>query len=148
MRDARGKELPLGERLRVIRRIHLTDEIVKAMKKSSAKAKNQARDYTEAADSELLAEAFGNVSAVARALGRSVSGLTHELRKRYNVTFSQLLARARVEHAEAVMLRTPEAGISEIAMAVGFDNISYFSTIFRKYAGMTPVEYRSMVGRK
>ena len=76
--------------------------------------------------------------AAARALGRSVSGLTHELKKRYNVTFSQLLARARVEHAEAVMLRTPEAGISEVAMAVGIDDPYYFSRLYRKVRGFPP----------
>ncbi len=80
--------------------------------------------------------------AAARALGRSVSGLTHELKKRYHVTFSQLLARARVERAEAVMLRTPEAGISEVAMAVGIDDPYYFSRLYRKIRGFPPSEFR------
>ena len=32
--------------------------------------------------------------------------------------------------------------ISDISAEVGFDNFSYFSTVFKKYTGITPGEYR------
>jgi two-component system response regulator YesN len=32
--------------------------------------------------------------------------------------------------------------ISNVAMAVGFSNFSYFSTLFKKEVSMTPQEYR------
>ena len=62
-------------------------------------------------------------------------------------TIREYINICRVEDAKK-RIETTRDSMTEIAMAVGFDNISYFSTIFRKYAGMTPVEYRSMVGGK
>ena len=32
--------------------------------------------------------------------------------------------------------------ISEVAQAVGYDNFSYFSKLFKDRTGMTPKEYR------
>lgn len=32
--------------------------------------------------------------------------------------------------------------VSEAAMEVGFDNFSYFSTLFRKYTGVSPNAYK------
>ncbi len=39
------------------------------------------------------------------------------------------------------MLAAGGRSISEIAVAVGFDNFSYFSTLFKKYAGCSPSEF-------
>lgn len=47
----------------------------------------------------------------------------------------------RLEQAK-LLLRTTVKSVAEIAMAVGFDNISYFSTLFKKSTGITPLEYR------
>ena len=44
------------------------------------------------------------------------------------------------EHAKRLLLST-NATISEVASAVGYDNISYFSTVFRKICGMSPLEW-------
>lgn len=38
---------------------------------------------------------------------------------------------------------SPTSSISEIAIEVGFNNISYFNKLFRKYAGCTPRQYVS-----
>ena len=40
------------------------------------------------------------------------------------------------------MLRESMETVSEIGMAVGYDSPAYFSKIFKKQTGMTPVEYR------
>lgn len=40
------------------------------------------------------------------------------------------------------LLRTSEMSISEAASDVGFDNLSYFIRMFRKYNGCTPSTYR------
>ncbi|MET0464385.1 MAG: AraC family transcriptional regulator [Chitinophagaceae bacterium] len=39
-------------------------------------------------------------------------------------------------------LRKPSRTIADIAFETGFQNQQYFSTVFRKYMGMTPGEYR------
>lgn len=47
----------------------------------------------------------------------------------------------RLERAKH-LLQSSELRISEVATEVGFDNFSYFSTLFKKNTGMTPNEYR------
>jgi len=47
----------------------------------------------------------------------------------------------RVEQAKR-LLRDPDARISDVAGAVGMDNLSYFTTVFKKNVGVTPQEYR------
>jgi two-component system response regulator YesN len=47
----------------------------------------------------------------------------------------------RIEKAKG-LLRNSEVRISDVASAVGIDNFSYFSTLFKKYTDLTPNEYR------
>ena len=51
----------------------------------------------------------------------------------------------RLEQA-ANLLDNPQTRVRDAAMEVGFDNFSYFSTLFKKYMGMTPNEYRKSRG--
>ena len=41
------------------------------------------------------------------------------------------------------LLKPGGLSVSEIATNVGFDNISYFSTVFKKHTGVTPNEYKA-----
>lgn len=47
----------------------------------------------------------------------------------------------RIERAKQ-LLRAEDVNISDVAEMVGFDNFSYFSTVFKKITGMTPKEYK------
>lgn len=47
----------------------------------------------------------------------------------------------RIEQARN-LLNNPQMKVSDVAEEVGFDNYSYFSTLFKKYMGMTPNEYK------
>lgn len=49
----------------------------------------------------------------------------------------------RIEMAKQ-LLGTDIKSISDISAEVGFDNFSYFSTVFKKYTGITPGEYRRL----
>jgi len=42
-----------------------------------------------------------------------------------------------------ILLRQTQMSISEVASELGFEDISYFSRMFRKNAGMTPREYKN-----
>ncbi|RHP33281.1 response regulator [Lachnotalea sp. AF33-28] len=48
----------------------------------------------------------------------------------------------RVEEAKRLM-RTTGCSMTEIALMVGFENIPYFSTVFKKYCNMTPTAWKS-----
>ena len=47
----------------------------------------------------------------------------------------------RLERAKW-LLKNTDAKVSDIAQDVGFDNYSYFSTLFKKSEGVSPNEYR------
>ena len=54
----------------------------------------------------------------------------------------------RIRLASKLLLAKQNASISEIAMQVGFNNMSNFNRAFRKYAGCTPSEYISKSNRQ
>lgn len=47
----------------------------------------------------------------------------------------------RIERAQ-VLIITTESSFSEIAFDTGFESLSYFSRVFKKYTGMSPGNYR------
>jgi AraC-like DNA-binding protein len=51
------------------------------------------------------------------------------------------VGRIRVQKA-AVLLRDTDAKIMDIALDVGFANLSYFVVVFKQHFGCTPSEYR------
>ncbi len=55
---------------------------------------------------------------------------------------SQYLKAARLNRAKE-LLRTSNLSIQEVADAVGFDTVQYFSMVFRKEVGMTPKSFRN-----
>lgn len=50
----------------------------------------------------------------------------------------------RIEQAKR-LLREPDARVSDVAGAVGIDNLSYFTTVFKKRIGITPQEYHKSI---
>lgn len=61
--------------------------------------------------------------------------------KTFLVSFVQFLNNYRIDQA-CILLKTTNMQILEIAFAVGFDNISYFTKKFKEVRNMTPKEYR------
>lgn len=58
------------------------------------------------------------------------------------LTIKEYLNDCRIHAAKQKLLES-QASISEIAMESGFDTLSYFSTVFKKLTGETPIAYRS-----
>ena len=56
------------------------------------------------------------------------------------MSLREYINQLRIEDAKRLLLST-NITISEIANEVGFDNISYFSTVFRKLCGVSPIEW-------
>lgn len=57
------------------------------------------------------------------------------------MTFTDYVARARVEKAKA-LLRESSARVGEVAFATGFGSLSQFNSVFRKWAGASPSDFR------
>lgn len=63
-------------------------------------------------------------------------------KKETGISLKQYLSDYRIRAAKELLAR-PDVRISDVAQEVGFDNFSYFSTVFRKAVGMTPNEWHN-----
>lgn len=58
------------------------------------------------------------------------------------MSLREYVNKLRIDEAKRLLLSTGKT-VSEIAGEVGFDNISYFSTVFRKQCGMSPLDWKA-----
>lgn len=77
----------------------------------------------------------------AEMLNQSESALSRQIKRITGKTFKELLQLRRFEQAE-YLLRSTALPASDIAMAVGYENTSYFYRRFRELYGMSPKEFR------
>lgn len=61
----------------------------------------------------------------------------------FHATPNSYIAGLRIKKAQQ-LLRTSPLSIGEIAWNCGYDDHNYFSRVFRKHTGMSPVQYREM----
>jgi Response regulator containing CheY-like receiver domain and AraC-type DNA-binding domain len=59
------------------------------------------------------------------------------------MSISDYLQQTRIEYAKELLLNTDQS-VSEVANASGYSNLSYFSSIFKKFTGSSPGEYRKL----
>ena len=78
---------------------------------------------------------------IAGAANISQSEAARCFKKNLDVTPFNYLILYRLEVAKA-MLQSSETSITEIAMQCGFESVSYFDRVFRKYYWLTPKEFR------
>ena len=71
--------------------------------------------------------------------------VSYLFRTEVKMNFINYLTAKRMEKAKE-LLKDPRLRIYEISTAVGYENSRYFSSIFKKYTGQTPVDYRSSLG--
>lgn len=83
----------------------------------------------------------------ARHLGESPSAISHRMKRRLGMSFSEYLGRLRIDKAKRLLRRT-RLTATEIAHRVGVRDQSHFSKLFKKFEGTTPLEYRSQFGKK
>ncbi len=60
----------------------------------------------------------------------------------FHETPHQYLTRRRIERAQDLLLQT-EMSVTNICLDVGFESLGSFSTLFRRYSGVSPERYRS-----
>lgn len=84
----------------------------------------------------------GELSNLAKKMHCDHCWLSREIKRRTNKTFTQLMQEKRISQA-MYLLRATKMNVTDIAVAVGYDNASYFHRLFVKNIGLTPYEYRS-----
>jgi AraC-like DNA-binding protein len=103
---------------------------------------SKARRYIEEHKAEKV-----SLPAVAAAVGASVFHFCKVFHKSTGLTFTDYLARVRVETARAQLLN-PNRRISEIAYDVGFQSLTQFNRTFRRIYGQSPTEFRMQLHPK
>ena len=78
---------------------------------------------------------------VAKAVNISGNHLSEKFKQVTGVNFVQYIARTRFEKARG-LLHNPNLRVSEIAFTVGFQSLSQFNRVFKRFSGKSPTEYR------
>lgn len=84
---------------------------------------------------------------VARAVHASTFHFCKMFKKATGMTFTEYLSLVRVGKAKK-FLANPQMRISEIAFEVGFNSLTHFNRVFRKFAGKSPTDYRAALSKK
>lgn len=71
----------------------------------------------------------------------SPSHFSRVVKSSFGHSFTDLLARMRIDKARELLMRT-EKSLIQVCLECGFSDQSYFTKVFQKYAGRTPGEYR------
>ena len=85
--------------------------------------------------------AGGSLTEAAQLLHCDVAWLSREIKRRTGRTYTELLQERRLQQA-AWLLEHTRQRVSDIAVSVGYENVSYFHRIFQKRFGLSPKKYR------
>jgi signal transduction histidine kinase/DNA-binding response OmpR family regulator/ligand-binding sensor domain-containing protein len=89
---------------------------------------------------ENLNDSNFNVEQLTKEVGISRAQLHRKMKEITGVSTGDFIRNLRLQQAER-LIRENKINVTQVAYTVGFNNQSHFSTVFRKYYGMTPSEY-------
>lgn len=93
---------------------------------------------------DYIARHFGDndisITTIAASLGVSEGHLSHVFKKETGSTVISYLTKYRIERAME-LLREGGSRVYEVAQQVGYKDVTYFSSTFRKLTGLSPLEY-------
>jgi AraC-like DNA-binding protein/ligand-binding sensor protein len=126
-------------RLLVIFSQHLaavSNQLMVREEKAEAPMIVRARGYIAEHQSEEL-----SLKEVARAVNTSAFYFCKMFKQASGLTFTDYLARVRVEKVKNLLL-DPHKRVSEAAFEAGFQSLSQFNRVFKKIEGMSPSDFR------
>ena len=80
--------------------------------------------------------------SMARSVNFSISYISALLKKKLNTSFVKMLTELRMEKAK-LLLTDPSLKIVDVAKQLGYNDSYYFSHCFKKYAGVSPRDYKN-----
>lgn len=84
----------------------------------------------------------GSLSECADLLHYDFYWLSREIKKQTGKNYTDLLQEKRMAQA-AFLLKTTKMTVADIAISVGYENVSYFHRLFGKTYGLSPKKYRT-----
>lgn len=82
-----------------------------------------------------------SLGEVARLCGLGRFQFSRAFKQGQGTTFREFLIRRRINRA-LQLFEDPKASVTNIAFAVGFNDLSYFARVFRRLTGVSPSVYR------
>ncbi len=82
------------------------------------------------------------VSQIANEVGLLPTKITQILREKKNCSYKQYLNSIRLAEAKRLLLET-DRNIIDIALKVGYNNVTHFNRIFKEAEGVSPRQFRS-----
>ena len=81
-----------------------------------------------------------NVNIIAENVNLSTPAFCRYFKKQTNMTFTDFVNNYRINQAKLLLLQNE--CITEICFQVGFESLSYFNKLFKKYIGETPSAFK------
>lgn len=85
-----------------------------------------------------------SLTKVANVVNMNANHLSENFKQVTGINFVEYVARIRFANA-CDLLRNPELRISEIAFTAGFQSLSQFNRVFKRFSGKSPTEFRAKV---
>src|SRR5436189_5168788 len=82
-----------------------------------------------------------SLTTVAKAVNMNPNHFSENFKQVTGINFVEYVARIRFTTA-CDLLQNPTLRVSEIAFAVGFQSLSQFNRVFKRFSGKSPTEYR------
>jgi len=83
-----------------------------------------------------------SLTKVAKAVNMNANYLSENFKRVTGINFVDYVAHARFEEA-CRLLHDSDLRISEIAFAVGFQSLSQFNRVFKRFSGESPTQFRA-----
>ena len=117
----------------------VSNQLMVREEKAEAPMIARARSYIAEHQSEEL-----SLKEVARAVNTSAFYFCKMFKQATGLTFTDYLARVRVEKVKNLLLN-PHKRVSEAAFEAGFQSLSQFNRVFKKIEGMSPSDFREQL---
>ncbi len=117
----------------------LSNQLMVREEKAESPMIGRARGYIAEHQSEEL-----SLKEVARAVNTSAFYFCKMFKQATGLTFTDYLARVRVEKVKNLLLN-PHKRVSEAAFEAGFQSLSQFNRVFKKIEGMSPSDFRDQL---
>ena len=116
---------------------HTLDEAIKSFGARAVKISQEGKQYMDLHYMDDI-----GVDTMARMFQVSANYFNKMFKQAYSISSKEYLINIRVGHAMEY-LKNPALPIREAGIMVGYEDSNYFTRIFKKKTGMTPIEYRN-----
>lgn len=79
--------------------------------------------------------------SIANTCGMSPCKFSRSFKQVYGITFQEYLIQRRITEASKLLQNT-DSTVSDVCFSLGFNDMSHFGRMFRRYVGMSPSEFK------